>query len=108
LRTTSSNVIELYEDTKHGMHANVALYHLKNQGDLLHFCFWQNHFTIQAIIDKKVDEKVQYKIRNLKKVDKQEIMNKIWNRYKIGCKINLKQNKGMIKMYLSNQISKPD
>ena len=34
-------------------------------------------------------------------------MSKIWSKYKIGCKINLKQSKGMIKMYLSDQISKP-
>ena len=40
LRTGANGILELYEDDRHGTHANVGIYSLKEAGDRAFFTFW--------------------------------------------------------------------
>ena len=39
LRTNKKEIIELFEDDKHGNHANVGIFNFENSGDKMHFAF---------------------------------------------------------------------
>lgn len=62
MRTGANGVLELFEDDKHGTHANVGLYSLKEAGDRAYFTFWQDQARIKRCIDAKVADRVKERL----------------------------------------------
>ena len=50
MRTSRDNILELFEDKKHGRHSNIGIYDLKNINDTQNFTFYQDSDIIAQII----------------------------------------------------------
>lgn len=106
LRTNTSNIVELFEDRKYGMHANVGLYNLAKAGDTMHFSFLQGQEAIAARINSRINEKVQSKSIQGIRVDAEAIYQHLIQKNVIGCLLHLRQE-GMVRIYLSDKHVKP-
>jgi len=106
LRTNPSKVIELYEDQKHGMHANVGIFSLEKEGDVANFCFLQDNEKINSKLNQKVQEKIQEKADQGFRADADRIYQNVLQSHVIGSIVHLQQE-GKVRIYFSDVHSKP-